>query len=88
MTGAKYIGMDVHKGDISIAVMNFVGVSRLPKRIDAHMEEMWREAADRHGAFSSHLWPMRVPVSTPIETIVRHGTDSILSNWYSSAGGR
>lgn len=31
--------------------------SRLPKRIDyAHMEGMWREAANRHGAFSSHLW--------------------------------
>lgn len=31
--------------------------SRLPKRIDySHMEGMWREAANRHGAFSSHLW--------------------------------
>jgi site-specific recombinase XerD len=31
--------------------------SRLPKRIDhAHMEAMWREAANRRGAYSSHLW--------------------------------
>ncbi len=31
--------------------------SRLPKRIDhAHMEAMWREAANRHGKYSSHLW--------------------------------
>jgi len=31
--------------------------SRLPKRIDrAHMEAMWREAANRHGQYSSHLW--------------------------------
>jgi integrase/recombinase XerD len=31
--------------------------SRLPKRIDhAHMEAMWREAANRHGAYTSHLW--------------------------------
>jgi len=31
--------------------------SRLPKRIDyAHMEAMWREAAKRHGLYSSHLW--------------------------------
>jgi site-specific recombinase XerD len=31
--------------------------SRLPKRIDrSQMEAMWREAAQMHGAFSSHLW--------------------------------
>jgi site-specific recombinase XerD len=31
--------------------------SRLPKRIDrAHMEALWREAASRHGEYSSHLW--------------------------------
>src|SRR5207244_10904426 len=31
--------------------------SRLPKRIDhAHMEAMWREAANRHGEYTSHLW--------------------------------
>ena len=31
--------------------------SRLPKRIDhSHMEAMWREAANRHGNYSSHLW--------------------------------
>jgi len=31
--------------------------SRLPKRIDrAHMEAMWREAANRGGDCSSHLW--------------------------------
>lgn len=31
--------------------------SRLPKRIDhAHMEALWRRAADRGGDFSSHLW--------------------------------
>jgi integrase/recombinase XerD len=31
--------------------------SRLPKRIDhAHMEALWREAANRHGAYTSHLW--------------------------------
>jgi site-specific recombinase XerD len=31
--------------------------SRLPKRIDrTHMEALWREAANRHGAYSSHLW--------------------------------
>jgi site-specific recombinase XerD len=31
--------------------------SRLPKRIDhAHMEAMWREAANRHGNYSSYLW--------------------------------
>jgi site-specific recombinase XerD len=31
--------------------------SRLPQRIDfAHMEALWREAANRHGHFSSHLW--------------------------------
>jgi integrase/recombinase XerC len=31
--------------------------SRLPKRIDhAHMEAMWREAANRGGDYSSHLW--------------------------------
>jgi site-specific recombinase XerD len=31
--------------------------SRLPQRIDhAHMEAMWREAANRRGDFSSHLW--------------------------------
>jgi site-specific recombinase XerD len=31
--------------------------SRLPKRIDhAHMEAMWREAANCHGKYSSHLW--------------------------------
>lgn len=30
---------------------------RLPKRMDrAHMEAMWREAANRHGTYSSHLW--------------------------------
>ena len=31
--------------------------SRLPKRIDhSDMEAMWREAANRHGNYSSHLW--------------------------------
>lgn len=31
--------------------------SRLPKRIDhAHLEAMWREAANCHGEYSSHLW--------------------------------
>jgi len=31
--------------------------SRLPKRIEhAHMEALWRGAADRGGDFSSHLW--------------------------------
>jgi integrase/recombinase XerD len=31
--------------------------SRLPKRIDhAHMEAMWRTAANRGGDYSSHLW--------------------------------
>ena len=31
--------------------------SRLPLRIDhAHLEALWREAANRHGAYSSHLW--------------------------------
>lgn len=31
--------------------------SRLPRRIDrAHMEALWRVAADRGGDFSSHLW--------------------------------
>lgn len=31
--------------------------SRLPRRIDrAHMEAMWREAANRRGNFSRHLW--------------------------------
>jgi len=31
--------------------------SRLPKRIDqAHMEALWRAAADRCGDYSSHLW--------------------------------
>jgi site-specific recombinase XerD len=31
--------------------------SRLPKRIDhAHMEAMWREAANRRGKYTSHLW--------------------------------
>ena len=31
--------------------------SRLPKRMDrAHMEAMWREAANRRGTYSSHLW--------------------------------
>ena len=31
--------------------------SRLPKRIDrAHMEAMWREAANRRGEYSAHLW--------------------------------
>jgi integrase/recombinase XerD len=31
--------------------------SRLPKRIDhAHLEALWREAANRHGKYSSHLW--------------------------------
>jgi site-specific recombinase XerD len=31
--------------------------SRLPKRIDhAHMEAMWRAAANRGGDYSSHLW--------------------------------
>lgn len=31
--------------------------SRLPRRIDrSHMEAMWREAASRHGNYSSHLW--------------------------------
>jgi len=31
--------------------------SRLPRRIDhAHMESLWREAANRHGEYSSHLW--------------------------------
>jgi site-specific recombinase XerD len=31
--------------------------SRLPQRIDqAHMEAMWREAANRQGDHSSHLW--------------------------------
>lgn len=31
--------------------------SRLPRRIDhAHLEALWREAANRHGAYSSHLW--------------------------------
>jgi site-specific recombinase XerD len=31
--------------------------SRLPKRIDhAHMEAMWREAANRQGDYCSHLW--------------------------------
>lgn len=31
--------------------------NRLPKRIDhAQMEEIWREAASRHGKYSSHLW--------------------------------
>jgi len=31
--------------------------SRLPRRIDqAHMEELWRAAAQRGGAYSSHLW--------------------------------
>jgi integrase/recombinase XerD len=31
--------------------------SRLPKRIDhAHMEAMWRAAANRGGGYSSHLW--------------------------------
>jgi integrase/recombinase XerD len=31
--------------------------SRLPKRIDhAHMEALWREAASRHGEYTSHLW--------------------------------
>jgi site-specific recombinase XerC len=31
--------------------------SRLPKRIDhAYMEAMWREAANRHGEYTSHLW--------------------------------
>ncbi len=31
--------------------------SRLPKRIDhAHMEAMWRVAANRGGGYSSHLW--------------------------------
>lgn len=33
--------------------------SRLPKRIDqAHMEAMWRAAANRGGDYSSHLWVM------------------------------
>lgn len=31
--------------------------SRLPKRIDhAHMEALWREAANRRGEYSAHLW--------------------------------
>ena len=31
--------------------------NRLPQRIDhGHMEAMWREAANRHGHYSSHLW--------------------------------
>ena len=31
--------------------------SRLPKRIDhAHMEALWRTAANREGDYSSHLW--------------------------------
>lgn len=31
--------------------------SRLPKRIDhAHMEALWRAAANRGGGYSSHLW--------------------------------
>ena len=31
--------------------------ARLPKRIDReHMEAMWREAANRGGDYSSHLW--------------------------------
>lgn len=31
--------------------------SRLPKRMDhAHLEALWREAANRHGKYSSHLW--------------------------------
>ena len=31
--------------------------SRLPKRIDrTHMEALWREAANRRGDFSAHLW--------------------------------
>ena len=31
--------------------------SHLPKRIDcAHMEALWREAASRHGEYTSHLW--------------------------------
>jgi site-specific recombinase XerD len=31
--------------------------SRLPKRIDqVHMEALWRAAANRGGAYSSHLW--------------------------------
>jgi integrase/recombinase XerD len=31
--------------------------SRLPKRIDhAHMESLWRAAAERGGDYSSHLW--------------------------------
>ena len=31
--------------------------SRLPKRIDhAHMEALWRAAANRGGDYSSHLW--------------------------------
>lgn len=31
--------------------------SRLPKRIDhQHLEALWREVANRHGKFSSHLW--------------------------------
>jgi site-specific recombinase XerD len=31
--------------------------SRLPKRIDhAHMEALWRAAAERGGDYSSHLW--------------------------------
>jgi len=29
----------------------------VPKRIDhAHLEAMWREAANRHGGYTSHLW--------------------------------
>jgi site-specific recombinase XerD len=31
--------------------------NRLPKRIDrAYMETMWREAENRHGEYTSHLW--------------------------------
>jgi site-specific recombinase XerC len=31
--------------------------SHVPKRIDhVHLEAMWREAAKRHGGYTSHLW--------------------------------
>ena len=39
--------------------------SRLPKRIDhAHMEALWREAANRHRKYSSHLWVTVLATST------------------------
>jgi hypothetical protein len=48
--------------------------NRLPKRIDhAHMEALWRAAANRGGDYSSHLW---VTVLAML-----YGTDCDVVNW-------